>query len=269
MTNRDTNIIVFYLKRHLVVVLALVALIFDPAGVSCQTNIPVVDISADMGNRYFDAVDYLRKNTWMADTLELQKIQPAFALSIVFPGLANYSALRDVMETGATRMLYVQSGRRYSHYTVGRFQMKPSFAEQVERNVSRLKLSSYKFNLTNTAKARGERARRLDSEEWQLRYLVMFIKIVDKRFKHIKWKTEEDKVRFYATAFSVGFNRDERTIKRMMTNKSILRKYKKPKSKYRSGDVAVWFYSNDGYWFDARAKQQEIEKENNEAKISE
>lgn len=214
-----------------------------------QTIAPGADLSAELGNRYFDAVDYLRRNTWMSDTLKKEKIQPAFAYGIVFPGLVKYSAIKDVMETGATRMLYVQSGRKYSHYEVGRFQMKPSFAELIERNVTRQKMTTQKFDLKNTSKARGERARRLDSQEWQLRYLVMFIRLMDKRFAHIKWKSEDDKLRFYATAFSVGFNRDERAIRRMMTTRSVLRRTSDAKSKYRSGDVAQWFYVNDGYRF--------------------
>lgn len=207
------------------------------------------DLSVDLGNRYYDAVDYLLINAWMSDTIKQQKIQPAFAYGIVFPGLAKYSALRDLMETGATKMLYVQSGRKYSHYAIGRFQLKPSFAEQIERNLVRQKMTRFKFNLTNTQKARSERVRRLDSQEWQVRYLIMFIRLMDKRFKHIVWKSEEDKLRFYATAFNVGFNRDERTIRRMMSTKSLLRRSKDAKSKYRYGDVALYFYSNDGYQF--------------------
>ncbi len=207
------------------------------------------DISAELGNKYFDAVDYLRKNSWMADTLKVQKIQPAFAYGIIFPGMTKYSAIRDVMETGAIRTLYVQSGRKYSHYEMGRFQMKPSFAELVERNVTRQKMTPYKFDLKNNPKARGERARRLDSQEWQVRYLVMFIRLMDKRFSHIVWKSDGDKLRFYATAFSVGFNRDERTINRMMSGRSLYRKAKDANSKHRCGDVAQWFYDNDGYRF--------------------
>lgn len=214
-----------------------------------QSNEPVTDISAKLGNKYFDAVDYLRKNTWMADTLKNQKVQPAFAYGIVFPGMTKFSAIRDLIETGAIRTLYVQSGRKYSHYEMGRFQMKPSFAELVERNATRQKMTAYKFDLKNNTKARSERVHRLDSQEWQLRYLVMFIRLMDKRFSHIVWKSEGDKLRFYATAFNVGFNRDERTINRMMTGRSLYRKSKDANSKYRYADVAFWFYENDGFRF--------------------
>ncbi len=207
------------------------------------------DLSNELGNKYYDAVDYLLKNTWMVDTLVEEKIKPDLAFSAVIPQMIRYSALRDLVEGGALRTLYIQSGRKYSHYTTGRFQMKASFAELVERNYSRQKMGPYKFILSNTTKARGERARRLESEKWQLRYLVMFVKLMDKRYAHIKWKNDEDKARFYATAFDVGFNRDMRTIERIMTGKTLSRRSKQIKSKYRTGDVAVWFMVNDGHRF--------------------
>lgn len=204
----------------------------------------------DPGNRYYDAVDYLLKNTWMADSLIEKKISPDIAYGIIFPGLTKYSAIRDIMESGPYRVLYVQRGRKYSHFAVGRFQMKPSFAELVERNVTRNKLTKHEFNLKNTTEARGQRVRRLDSPEWQLRYLVFFIRLMDKRFAHVEWKSDEDKVRFYATAFDVGYNRDERTIRRIMNPRTRYTKRRKPKKQeQRYGDVAMYFFMNDGYRF--------------------
>lgn len=214
-----------------------------------ESSAPLPDLSNELGNKYYDAVDYLLKNPWMADTLLEEKIRPDLAFSAVIPQMMRYSALRDLVEGGALRTLYIQSGRKYSHYSTGRFQMKASFAELVERNYSRQKMGPYKFILSNTTKARSERARRLESDKWQLRYLVMFVKLMDKRYAHIKWKNDEDKARFYATAFDVGFNRDMRTIERIMTGKTLSRKSKQIKSKYRTGDVAVWFMINDGHRF--------------------
>jgi hypothetical protein len=216
---------------------------------NAQEQIPQQAIVDDLGNKYYDALDFLTKNTWMSDTLMEYKINPDLAYGIVFPGLANYSAIRDIMETGASRTLYVQRGRKYAHFTIGRFQMKPSFAELVERNVTRQKLTKYEFNLKNSVQARSQRVKRLDSPEWQLRYLVFFVRLMDKRFAHVEWKSEDDKVRFYATAFDVGYNRDERTIRRMMNPRTRYSKPRKSKVKYRYGDVAMYFFQNDGYRF--------------------
>lgn len=208
-----------------------------------------LDIGVALGDKYYDALEYLERNVWIYDTLVKANISPELAYAVVFPSLTRYSAIKDIMETGGMKTLYVQSGRKYAKYTVGRFQMKPSFAELVERNVIRYKIWDYKFKLTNNAKSRSERAKRLDSPQWQVQYLILYIKVMDKRFSHLKWKTPEDKVRFYATAFNVGFNKNERTIKYLMSRRSILKRSKDMKSKVRHGDIAGWFYENDGYRF--------------------
>ncbi|HLN54179.1 MAG TPA: hypothetical protein VK212_10760 [Lentimicrobium sp.] len=214
-----------------------------------QKEIKVTDVSEALGDRYYDAVEYLEKNTWIYDTLVKSGISPELAYSVVFPGLTRYSALKDIMETSAMRTLYVQSGRRYSKYEIGRFQMKPSFAELVERNAIKYKLTDFVFKTANNAKARSERAKRIDKPSWQVQYLILYIKIMDKRFSHIKWKTPTDKIRFYATAFNIGFNRNERAIKYFMSKRSIMRSSRDFKSKLRHGDIAAWFFENDGYKF--------------------
>lgn len=206
-------------------------------------------VSDILGDKYYDALEYLERNTWIYDTLVKANIPPELAYSVVFPSLTRYSALKDIMETSGMKTLYVQSGRKYSRYVVGRFQMSPSFAELVERNVTRYKLWDYKFKITNNSKARSERSKRLDSPEWQVQYLILYIKVMDKRFSHLKWKTPEDKVRFYATAFNIGFNKNERTIKYLMHKRTFLRKTKHYKGKLKHGDIAAWFYENDGHRF--------------------
>lgn len=224
--------------------LAFITFCFSEVGLA-QGTPETTDISLALGDRYYDAVEYLEKNPWIWDTLVKANISPELAFSVVFPSLTRYSAIKDIMETSAMRTLYVQSGRKYSKYTVGRFLMKPSFAELVERNVIKYKIWDFKFKTQNNAKARSERARRLDSPDWQVQYLILFIKVMDRRFSHIKWKTPADKVRFYATAYNVGFNKNERTIKYMMSKRSLLRSSRDAKSKLRHGDVAIWFYEND------------------------
>lgn len=233
-------------RKYLLSIVAML-LILPAFNCTAQKSMDPVDIYVELGNKYFDAMDYLDRNTWIYDTLVRENISPEFAYSIVFPNLAKYSGLRDVVETGGLKTLYVQSGRKYSKYSVGRFQMKPSWAELVERNAVRYKLTEYKFKMTNNPKARSERAKRLDATEWQVRYLVLYIKVMDKRFAHIKWKNEVDKVRFYSTAFNVGFNKNERTIRFMMSRKTLHSTSKYNRSRYRSGDIAAWFFENDGH----------------------
>lgn len=246
-----TAVSAFKSLRQLYVILyfSFIVLLSSTLPVHSQGALEPKDASIELGDKYYDALEYFEKNPWIYDTLVKANISPELAYSIVFPSLARYSALKDIMETSAMRTLYVQSGRKYSKYMVGRFQMKPSFAELVERNVIKYKLGDYKFKMQNNPKARSERARRLDSPNWQVQYLILYTRIMDKRFSHLKWKTPSDKVRFYATAYNIGFNKNERTIKYLMSRRSLLRSSKDAKSKLRYGDVAVWFFENDGRRF--------------------
>ncbi len=220
-----------------------------PIVVIAQGHNKTVDVSEALGDRYYDAVEYLEKNTWIYDTLIKANISPELAYSVVFPSLTRYSALKDIMETSAMKTLYVQSGRKYAKYEIGRFQIRPSFAELVERSATKYKLTDYKFKTTNNPKARSERAKRIDTPAWQVQYLILYVKIMDKRFSHLKWKNPQDKVRFYATAFNIGFNRNERAIRYFMSKRSLMRSSKDMKSKLKHGDIAAWFFENDGYKF--------------------
>ncbi len=252
-SSRLSEIFLYIGKRCPVTLQILVFLFFavisllTPSDILAQNHDKIVDVSEALGDRYYDAVEYLEKNVWIYDTLVKANIAPELAYAVVFPSLTRYSALKDIMETGAMKALYVQSGRKYAKYEIGRFQMRPSFAELVERSAVKYKLTDYKFKTTNNAKARGERAKRIDTPSWQVQYLILYIKIMDKRFAHLKWKTPQDKVRFYATAFNIGFNRNERAIKYFMSKRSLMRSSKDMKSKLRHGDIAAWFFENDGY----------------------
>ena len=60
------------------------------------------------------------------------------ALAVVFPEIVRYSDLEDLIQIRALKVLYVQYGRKYADFSVGHFQMKPSFIEQLEADWNRL-----------------------------------------------------------------------------------------------------------------------------------
>ena len=60
-------------------------------------------------------------------------IRTELAVAVVFPELVRYSALMDFMETTAVKALYQQKGVKGADFSIGRFQMKPSFVEDLER----------------------------------------------------------------------------------------------------------------------------------------
>ena len=100
------------------------------------------------------------------------------AEAIIFPELIRYSMWQDEIEKAAVNGLYVQKGTKGANFSIGRFQMKPSFAEEVEAawNQSALaKEYGFVFNLQPNAEARRSRIRRLSSMQGQCRYLAIFV----------------------------------------------------------------------------------------------
>ena len=62
-------------------------------------------------------------------------VDPKLLSSIVFPELIRYSHLKDKVEISALYSLYVLFGKEFSNYSVGMFQMKPSFIEKLETEI--------------------------------------------------------------------------------------------------------------------------------------
>jgi hypothetical protein len=167
-----------------------------------------------------------------------------FLFGIVAPELTQYSYLQNRLETYSLRVFYVQNGKSYSDFSIGCFQMKPSFIEQLEEYVSsdsllRVKYSQYLFASPETRAARVERINRLNTAEWQIKYLAVFCEMVRKRFGNPVFATEEDKLRFYASAYNCGFLKPEQHIREMM-QKAMFPHFSK--QKFRYADISLHLY---------------------------
>src|SRR5674476_1475160 len=84
------------------------------------------------GDDWKKAQAFERDNrSWMEPILAKNHISYPIAIAIVFPELVRYSALRDKMEITLLKTLYVNLGEDYANFSIGQFQMKPSFAEMI------------------------------------------------------------------------------------------------------------------------------------------
>ena len=61
---------------------------------------------------------------------QVQSTCADFIYSIVAPEITQYSFIRNTLESYTLNVLYVQYGRAYADYSIGFFQMKPSFIEE-------------------------------------------------------------------------------------------------------------------------------------------
>jgi hypothetical protein len=129
------------------------------------------------------------------------------AEAVVFPEMVRYSVLRDVVETAATRARYQQRGCRGADFSIGRFQMKPSFVERVEREWMAWPPGAewgLAFNTAASVDARRARVRRMDDALWQCTYLAMFLRLLYERNAELAAAATTEQVRLCAAAYNGG-----------------------------------------------------------------
>lgn len=150
---------------------------------------------------------------------ELPNEKGKIIYSIVAPEVAMYKSFLNIMETGAAEIFYTNMGGEYGNFSLGIFQMKPSFIEKIEgyyqkyckrgKYLERLK---YTHDL-NMDEIRSERIDRLKSEEWQQIYLICFYEIMEIKFAG-KFPDLREKISFFAAAYNYGFLSSTNEIKR-------------------------------------------------------
>jgi hypothetical protein len=220
----------------------------------CASLACAQDYEAVFGGRYREAMGivHARQSSWIA-ACESLGADSRVLIPVVFPELLRRSIVREGVEDLGLATLYVAGGPAAADFSVGIFQMKPSFVEALEESMAGLPSvpdalrSIAEFPETRTERdRRAVRYRRLRDEGWQLRYLAGFAFIVRARFSQDS-PSIEDRIRFLASAYNHGFllSRDEimeAESLRLFPNGSAPGRL----AQYRYTDVAVDFY--DRYW---------------------
>lgn len=218
---------------------------------TCLLFVSPPDHSKVFNSDYKDALEFTRQNKELINkACELHNSDTALITSVLFPELIRYSLLKDFFETKALEMVYVNYGSEYVDFSIGRFQMKPSFIEKMEKYIENNELLKnklrfiYIYDSANTQGIRKQRVERLKSIVWQLHYANCFYSIVSQKFKNIKWKNKTEKIRFYATAYNHGFNKTEEEIKHWIDIKVFPYGTNYKANQYAYSDIAVDFYIN-------------------------
>jgi len=206
------------------------------------------DYAAIFGKDWQNAEEFLIRNrTWINPFLKKYDIGYAESMSVIFPELVRYSAIRDKMETALLKTLYVNLGKEYANFSIGHFQMKPSFAEYLGVVSPRILGKSYNalirdsMSFENIADFRSAVVKDLEDPVRELGYLVVFIKICSKRF-HPGKMTADERVKFISTAYNSGFSRQENAIK-VMEDKKFFRTGMFSGEFYAYADVSLFWYN--------------------------
>ena len=143
-------------------------------------------------------------------------------LAIVYPELLRYNLFRDFFETTFLEQLYVKGGAQLADFSIGPFQMKPSFIESLEFHIQHAPALQKDFGFITQyehlyeSAIRNERLQRLQSFEWQVKYAFCFYAIIQDCYGGLGFKNKAAQLQFFATAYNFGFDRPLADIRSWM-----------------------------------------------------
>jgi len=206
------------------------------------------DFPSVFGKDYTRAQEFMKTNgTYFEMVSKRFGNDPRFLKGIVFPELIRYSQFSDLLETGTLEWLYVEGGSKAADFSIGHFQMKPSFVETLEGFVSSeesLK-EEYGFLVLNGSGSsfRKTRIDRMKDQAWQFVYLSCFFDCALKKFATEKWSSDEDKLRFIATVYNAGLHLSKDEIQKLIFFPSFPYGTKfSAQDQYAYSDVAVDYF---------------------------
>lgn len=176
--------------------------------------------------------------------------EPSFMQAIVFPEVMRYNTLKDGIEAESLRTLYVQFGKEYANFSIGLFQMKPSFAEEVEQKAKYFLAENIRnelqlqYNATDEEIIRIQRVERMQDKEWQLIYLTAFIAICNEIYKTKNFVSLSEKLQWYATVYNAGFDKTDEYIRKKITQENFYLQQNMPGKKFRYAAIAGWYYQS-------------------------
>lgn len=129
-------------------------------------------------------------------------------LSVVGPEWVRYSMVRDLMETKALEFAYVRFGCEAADFSIGPFQMKPSFIEDLE------KAAGIGYGAADPAMQRRLRLQRLKDIRWQYYYAFSFYSLSQNRFAAVLAAEESQQLAFIASAYNFGFTKPVKSIEK-------------------------------------------------------
>jgi len=184
--------------------------------------------------------------SWMEPLLVKNHISYPLAIAIVFPELVRYSALRDKMEITLLKALYVNLGEDYANFSIGQFQMKPSFAEMIRDQAPVVlgRKSGITFknrsDFDDIKDFRKSIVTDLEDSKSQFNYLLAFLKLCEKKYKTSR-KDDLTRLKFLATAYNYGIDKSASQIESMIDKKFFNTKLFKTEN-YSYADVSLFWY---------------------------
>jgi hypothetical protein len=205
------------------------------------------DYPAIFGTDWNKAEQFVKDNRyWIEPVLHKNHISYPMAVAVIFPELIRYSALRDKMEITLLKALYINLGDEYANFSVGHFQMKPSFAQRIREQAGSVLpvRSGIRFqrrsDYEDPAEYRKSIISDLEDPEKEFNYLVAFFRICDKNYRTNRLG-EIERLNFLATAYNFGIDKSSQEIEKMIGRKFFNTKLFTTEN-YSYADVSLYWY---------------------------
>ncbi len=201
------------------------------------------------GEDYVTALVLLQNNRDYTDSLSSVYWQdPKITNSIIFPELIRYSLIRDFLEKNTLEIVYVNTGM--ADFSIGPLQIKPSFAEKIEKYISANKdmreyQPFFQYKHEEAVKRRAERINRLKKIENQLHYVLAFQLIMFREHPYLKTMDTEYRIRFLSTAYNYDFEATRKQIEVYMEKEFFPWGRLNNRKKYNYADISWYYYQHE------------------------
>ena len=176
-----------------------------------------IDYKIFFKDEIIEANNYLKNTSQLFDhSCKKYKHSKKEITAIIYPELLRYNYFKDFIETSSLELIYVNFGPKVADFSIGHFQMKPSFVEQIEKQIQSDEslFKKYKSLIIKGKNKRLVRINRLKSTHWQLIYLHAFVDLCQIKFPFLKKESQNNKIHFLAACYNIGFNYSLEHIKK-------------------------------------------------------
>lgn len=209
-----------------------------------------IDYQYVFSKDYENAREFMTKNAYLfLDYSSSFNTDPEIIMPVLFPEAIRYSIVSNYLETKSLELAYVYSGS--ADYSIGFFQMKPSFIENLEEMIKNQPEKLFKYdsllineNLTIT-EIRRERINRLKNLEYQIAYANCMYDILKIIYPHIFLYDKPSQIKFISTAYNHGFLTGEKEILEYSTRAFFPMNGKNNTSRFVYNEISLYFYEND------------------------
>lgn len=209
---------------------------------------PSPDYHEVFGEHYTRAVQYLEELDLVSDSIfQHFDVDKEILHAVVFPELIRYSMIVDYLQVASLELVYVNTG--LADFSIGKFQIKPSFAERIEKyfleDSARLGEFSelFDYRVDDPVEIRKQRLGRLKSAKSQLMYLAGFARIMEIRYPDMPEWSDEYTLRFLSTAYNHDFEAEQEEIEEYSKKQFFPWGTSKESVRYNYSDIS-WFYFN-------------------------